>query len=241
MRRQIRLCSSAATGRVHQAFIGISLAAVVLLAVATPVALGHSTPLKTPTQESGLGLAFEFSRYGFKHILLGYDHILFLLGLAVLCSQLRDVISLAALFALSYSTTLIGGTAVGIRVPGDFIDAVIALSVGFVGAQIAFGSSGSWFGRDPRPPALVFGLAHGLGLSSLLQELRLPGDELWPSVLGFNAGVEVGQVAALVVFIVALRAVRVFPFPSRQQIPAGCALLSAASVLLTFVIAGVSL
>jgi len=226
-------------GRDRTAFAVAGAAAVAL--VAAPAALAHSGAIDAPAGESGLGLALEFSRYGAEHIVLGYDHVLFLLGLAVLCAGLRDVARLAGLFAASYSATLVGGTVAGLAVPGDLVDAVIALSVGFVGAQIAFGGSHRWLGTDPRGPALAFGLAHGLGLSALLQELRLPGDQLLPSVLGFNLGVEVGQVAVLLAFVAALRALRAFPFPARQRIPAGCALLSAAAVFLTFLVTGVSL
>ncbi len=105
---------------------------------------------------------------------------------------------------------------------------------GFCGAQGIFFRI-AW-ARSP-----TVGLAHGLGLSSLLQELRLPQDDLLPSVVGFNIGVEVGQVAALAVFIGFLAAARAFPFPSRQQVPAGFALMSASSFLLAFVVLGVSL
>jgi hydrogenase/urease accessory protein HupE len=227
----------------------LALACLIALAAA-PAALAHSDPIVVPQGETGAGLALEFGKYGAKHIVLGYDHVLFLLGLAVLCTRLRDVATLAALFFASYSATLIGATVAGVAVPGDLVDGVIALSVAFVGAQIAFGTDsgeagdgakGARLGRDPRPAALVFGLAHGLGLSSLLQELRLPGDDLLPSVLGFNAGVEVGQVAVLLVFVLALRALRAFPFPARQRVPAGFALISAATVFLSFLVTGVSL
>ena len=205
------------------------------------VALGHAAPLTAPDSGSALGLALEFSGFGAEHIVLGYDHILFLLGLAVLCHGLRDVARLAGLFADSYSATLVGGTVAGLAVPGNLVDAIIALSVAFVGAQIAFGDSHRWLGTDPRGPALVFGLAHGLGLSSLLQELRLPGDRLLPSVLGFNVGVEVGQVAVLLAFVGVLHALRAFPLPARQRIPTGCALLSAATVFLGSVMTGVAI
>ena len=219
----------------------VAIAAGLCVLAAAPAALAHTGPIQAPGSQRGLALALDFSRYGAKHILLGYDHILFLLGLAVLCSGLRDVARLAGLFAVAYSTTLIGGTALGVAVPGDLIDAVIALSVAFVGAQIAFGGSHRWLGTDPRGPAFAFGLAHGLGLSSLLQDLRLPGDQLWPSVLGFNLGVEVGQVAVLLAFVGILSAIRAFPLPERQRIPAGCALLAAAAAFLTFLATGVSL
>ena len=216
-------------------------AALLCLLALAPAAFAHSTAIDAPTTERGLGLAWEFSRYGAKHIALGYDHVLFLLGLALLCTGLGDVARLAGLFALAYSTTLVGGTLLGVAVPGDLVDAVIALSVGYVGAQVAFGGSHPWLGTDPRLPAVAFGLAHGLGLSSLLQDLRLPGDQLLPSVLGFNAGVEVGQVVLLFAFVAVLHALRAFPFPVRQRIPAGCALVSAATVFLAFVLTGVSL
>lgn len=212
------------------------------LALGAEQGFAHAGSQIVPPEDlSTLGALVEFSKYGVKHILLGYDHLLFLFGLAVLSTGWRDVAAIAGLFALSYSTTLTGGTMIGLAVPGDLIDAVIAVSVGYVGVQIAFGTPGRRPSRDPRPAALVFGLAHGLGLSSLLQDLRLPGDDLLPSVIGFNIGVELGQLAALGAFIGLLAALRAFPFPARERIPAGFALVSAAAVLLSFVVLGVSL
>jgi hydrogenase/urease accessory protein HupE len=200
-----------------------------------PRALAHAgVQLKPPDDLSTFGALLEFSKYGAKHILLGYDHLLFLLGLSVLARGLRDVLEIAALFALSYSTTLIGGTLLDIDVPDGAVEPVIALSVGYVGVQIAFGREGGRPSRDPRPAALLFGTAHGLGLSGLLQDLRLPGDDLLPSVIGFNIGVELGQLAVLVAFIGLLAGIRAFPFPARERIPAGFALLSASAVLLAF-------
>jgi hydrogenase/urease accessory protein HupE len=210
--------------------------------IASPDAGAHATRITAPAENlSSAEAVIEFSRYGAKHILLGYDHLLFLAGLTLLASGLRDVGAVIALFALSYSSTLIGGTLLGIAVPGDAIDAVIAASVGWVGVQIAFGGSVDWMSRDPRPPALVFGLAHGLGLSSLLQELQLPGDDVLPSAIGFNIGVELGQIAAIAIFVAVLFLLRAFPFPARERIPAGFALISAATVLLSFIALGVSL
>ena len=219
------------------AVAGCALAAA---ALAAAPALAHSGAAIEPTGDlSGWAAAVEFAKYGAKHILLGFDHLLFLCGLALLTRRLRDLAAIAGLFALSYSATLIAGTLLGVAVPGELIDAVIAISVGYVGAQVAFGRARQWPGRDPRGPAFAFGLAHGLGLSSLLQELRLPGDELLPSVLGFNAGVELGQLAVILGFLALLAAFRAFPFPARQQIPAGCALISVSVALLAFLGLGV--
>ena len=203
-------------------------------------AFAHAGSRIEPTGDlSGFAAAWEFSKYGAKHILLGFDHLLFLCGLALLTRNLRDLAAIAGIFALSYSTTLIAGTLLGIAVPGGLIDAIICASVGFVGFQIAFGRAGGFPGRDPRGPALVFGLAHGLGLSSLLQELRLPGDDLLPSVVGFNLGVEVGQIAVILALLAVLAGTGAFPFPERQRIPAGCALISVSAGLLGMLALGV--
>jgi hydrogenase/urease accessory protein HupE len=203
--------------------------------VSTLHLLAHAGQQIVPADDlSSWGALAEFSRYGAKHILLGYDHLLFLFGLAVLSRDGRDVVAIAALFALSYSGTLIGGTLLGVDLGGVVVEALIAVSVVCVGLQIAFGRRGHWLSPDPRPVALVFGIAHGLGLSSLLQELRLPGDDLLPAVIGFNLGVEAGQVGALVVFIGLLGLLRAFPFPVRERIPAGFALMSAGAVLFAF-------
>ncbi|MEJ7876557.1 MAG: HupE/UreJ family protein, partial [Solirubrobacterales bacterium] len=223
--------------------IAVAAAGSLLVAgLVTAPALAHSgAGIEATGDLSGWAAAGEFMRYGTKHIVLGFDHLLFLCGLALLTKGLRDLAAIAGIFALAYSATLVGGTLLGIAVPGELIDAVIALSVGFVGAQIAFGGTRQWLGRDPRAPAFAFGLAHGLGLSSLLQELRLPGDELLPSVLGFNVGVELGQIAVILAFVAILAALRAFPFPERERIPAGCALISVSAALLAFLGLGVSL
>ena len=158
--------------------------------------LAHAgTQLTPPDDLTTFGAMAEFGKYGAKHILLGFDHLMFLLGLAILARSIRDVVEIAALFFLSYGTTLIGFTVLGIDLGGPVTEAMIAVSVGVVGAQIAFGRRAYWLSRDPRPVAFFFGLAHGIGLSSLLQELRLPGDDLIPSVIGFTLGVELGQLA----------------------------------------------
>ena len=217
------------------------LLAILLLAMSASSAIAHSGDVIRPSDETGWALALSFSGYGAKHILLGYDHLLFLAGLALLTTRLSQLVGVAGLFALSYSGTLVGGTLVGLTLPGELIDAVIAGSVGFVGAQVAFAGEKKWLPPDPRPAALGFGLAHGLGLSTLLQELRLEGDDLLPSVLGFNVGVELGQLGALALFMGVLFAARAFPFPEQQRIPAGFALVGASVMLLVLLVTGVEL
>lgn len=240
-----RMSRAAHRGCGSQLLRSVSLAvgaALLLAALAAIPALAHSGSRIQPVGDlSGWAALVEFGKYGAKHILLGYDHLLFLCGLALLTRGLGDLVAIAGLFALSYSTTLIGATLLGFAVPGDLIDALIAISVGWVGAQVAFGRGGRRLSRDPRAPAFAFGLAHGLGLSSLLQDLRLPGDSLLPSVIGFNAGVEVGQIAVIVAFVALLAALGAFPFPARERLPAGCALISVSGALLLFLGLGVEL
>jgi len=220
--------------RAALSLIGAATLLAVLLALVGEAAAHSGGPLTPPAEELDFWqVALEFGPYGAKHILLGYDHLLFLAGLALLSAGVRDVLAIVALFALSYSATLIGGTLLGIVVPGELVDAVIAVSVAYVGVQIAFGAAGRLPSRDPRGPALVFGLAHGLGLSSLLQELQLPGDDVLPSVIGFNVGVELGQIAVIATAVALLSAVRAFPIPARQRIPVGFAFVFAGAVFLS--------
>ena len=214
----------------------LEAAALTGLILATS-AFGHSgSRIEIPPSDlSAAAIALEFGRYGAEHIVFGHDHLLFLAGLTLLSASVRDIVAIVALFAVAYSTTLIGGTLLGVAVPAGLIDSLIAASVGYVGAQIAFGCPGGRLGRDPRGPALVFGLAHGLGLSSLLQELQLPNDDLLPTAIGFNLGVELGQLVVIGVMLGGLALARAVPFPARQWIPAGCALIGASVALLVLV------
>jgi len=223
------------------AVLGAALWVPTLLTATPDLAAAHTgQPISLPPPDlSAWQSAVEFSGYGFEHILLGFDHLLFLAGLAALSRSLGDLLAILGIFALSYSASLIGGTLLGISVPGTLIDAIITLSVGFVGLQIAFSDRIGRLPDGPRLPALFFGFFHGLGLSSLLQELRLPGDDLLPSVLGFNLSVEVGQLAAIGAFAGGLFVLRAFPFPRSERIPAGFALVAASSVLFAFVMLGV--
>ena len=180
-------------------------------------------------------LAVDFALYGAEHIAFGYDHLLFLAGITLLSARVRDIAWVVLLFAVAYSSTLVGGALLGIAAPAAVIDTIIGISVGYVGAQLAFGGRVPGLNRDPRGPALVFGLAHGLGLSSLLQDLQLPGDTLLPSALGFNVGVELGQLTVIGILLGGLALFGALPIPARQRIPAGCALISASAVLVVLV------
>ena len=137
---------------------------------------------------------------GAKHMVTGYDHLLFLLGVIFYIVRLRDVLILVTLFALGHSLTLIFGVLLGWSVNPNLIDAIIGLSVIYKGVD-NLGGLTSIFGERPQEKIVVFafGLFHGLGLATRLQALAVRDDGLIANLLAFNIGVELGQVVALLV------------------------------------------
>jgi hydrogenase/urease accessory protein HupE len=154
----------------------------------------------------------QYVELGAKHMLTGYDHLLFLLGVMFFLSSARDVVKFVSAFTLGHCITLVGATFAGISANYFLVDAVIALSVCYKG----FENNGYFttYLQVRAPPLLwmvfAFGLVHGFGLSTRLQELPLGEDRLGilGRILSFNVGVEVGQVAALLVMVMVLTALR---------------------------------
>ena len=137
---------------------------------------------------------------GAKHMVTGYDHLLFLAGVIFYLSGFRDIVRFITVFTVGHSITLIGATYLGIRADEHLIDAVIALSVLYKGFE-NLGGFERYFGR-PGPNLLLmvfaFGLIHGFGLSTRLQSFDLGEGMFLPKIVCFNVGVELGQIAALV-------------------------------------------
>ncbi|MEO3779488.1 HupE/UreJ family protein [Micromonospora sp. B11E3] len=133
---------------------------------------------------------------GTKHMLAGWDHLLFVGGILLLAREVRRAAKLISLFALGHSVTLFTATIADWHVNPVLVDIVVALSLVFVGVVglLARPKNWTWFAAA----VLGFGLVHGLGLSTRLQELGLPSDGLIPRVLAFNIGVEIGQLVAVV-------------------------------------------
>jgi len=151
----------------------------------------------------------QFSLYlwlGAKHMVTGYDHLLFLVGVIFYLKRLRTVAIFASLFALGHTITLIGGVLLGLDVNPYLVDAIIGLSVAYKGFDNLNGFE-TLFGESPneRAAVLIFGLFHGLGLATKLQGLGLSEDGLLTNLISFNVGVELGQLAALIVFVLVLR------------------------------------
>lgn len=145
-----------------------------------------------------------FLYLGAKHMFTGYDHVLFLIGVVFFLARPRDVVLYVSLFTLGHSITLLAGVLAGWQVNAYLVDAVIGLSVVYKAFENMGGFDGLPFRIDSRLAVMVFGLFHGLGLATRLQDLTLTDDGLVTNLLSFNLGVELGQIAALAVVLLLL-------------------------------------
>ena len=142
---------------------------------------------------------------GAKHMVTGYDHLLFLVGVIFFLYRLKDVIKYVTLFTVGHSLTLLGGVLFGIHANPYIIDAIIGFSVVYKAFDNMDGFK-RFFGFQPdtRAAVLIFGLFHGFGLATKLQEFDLPRNGLLANMLSFNVGVEIGQMLALTGVLIAL-------------------------------------
>ena len=149
-------------------------------------------------QESSGTLILPFIYLGAKHMVTGYDHLLFLFGVIFFFYRLKDVGIYVTLFAIGHSTTLLFGVLTGITANAYLIDAIIGLSVVYK-ALDNLGAFQRWFGFQPNTKAatLIFGFFHGFGLATKIIEFEIAEDGLIPNLLAFNVGVEIGQLLAL--------------------------------------------
>jgi hypothetical protein len=150
------------------------------------------------------GVAFlPFMYLGAKHMVTGYDHLLFLAGVIFFLYRLKDVALYVTLFAVGHSTTLLLGVLAGIRADAYIVDAIIGLSVVYKAFENIGGFKRLGINIDTRAAVFLFGLVHGFGLSTKLQDLALSPDGLVANMITFNIGVELGQFAALGLILVA--------------------------------------
>ena len=163
-----------------------------------------------------------FMYLGAKHMVTGYDHLLFIFGVIFFLYRLRDVLIYVTLFSIGHSITLLAGVLLKIDVNAYLVDAIIGLSVAYK-AFDNLGGFKSVFGVQPNNKIAVagFGLIHGLGFAAALQDLRLPQHMLVYSLVGFNIGVEIGQLAAVAVASLLARTILQFrPAPPATGMPA---------------------
>jgi hypothetical protein len=226
------------------AFLPAFLIAAVLIAVAV---LGLAGPALAHDVAEG-DKAFvrtidgpaiiPFMYLGAKHMVTGYDHIAFLIGVVFFLRRLREVLLYVSLFTIGHSTTLLAGVLLGFGVNSYIIDAIIGLSVVYKGVENIGGFRRIGLAIDTRLAVLVFGLFHGLGLASKLMELEMSPNGLLANLVAFNVGVEIGQGIVLAFVVLLLGAWRERPSFQRYAIAANVALIGAGLLLTAIQIEG---
>ncbi|GGD47540.1 HupE/UreJ family protein [Erythrobacter arachoides] len=166
-----------------------------------------------------------FLYLGAKHMVTGYDHIAFLVGVVFFLTRLRDVLLYVSMFTIGHSLTLLGGVLLGTGANAYVIDAIIGVSVIYKGVENVGGFARIGLHFDTRLAVLVFGLFHGLGLATKVRDLGLSPDGLLVNLIAFNAGVELGQVVVLTVVVLLLGAWRGSPSFRRYAVAANIALI----------------
>lgn len=183
-----------------------------------------------------------FIYLGAKHMVTGYDHLLFLVGVVFFLYRLRDVATYVTCFAIGHSVTLLAGVLSGIHVNPFIVDALIGLSVVYKGFDNLNGFR-TLFGVEPNPRlgVLVFGLIHGFGLATKLQQLDLSPKGLIPNMLSFNLGVEIGQILALSIILFLMTQWRKTSGFRRRAVMANVLLMTAGFILMGYQLAGYAL
>lgn len=189
-------------------------------------------------QTSGVHI-LPFIYLGAKHMVTGYDHLLFLAGVIFFLYRLKDVGTYVTLFALGHSVTLLSGVLSQTHINPFLVDAIIGFSVVYK-ALDNMGAFERVLGFQPNTKAavLIFGLCHGFGLAAKLQELAISRDGLIPNIVSFNVGVEIGQMLALSVILIAMSYWRRSASFMRQAFNANVALMIAGLVLMGYQITG---
>jgi HupE / UreJ protein len=176
-----------------------------------------------------------FMYLGAKHMVTGYDHLLFIFGVIFFLYRLKDVLIYVTLFSIGHSITLIAGVLMKIEVNPFLVDAIIGLSVVYK-AFDNLGGFQSVFGVQPNNRIAVagFGLIHGFGLATKLQALKLSPNGLVENMIGFNIGVEIGQFLALAVMLAIMLQWRRTASFERLAVAANALILTAGFVLMEY-------
>lgn len=180
-----------------------------------------------------------FGYLGAKHMVTGYDHLLFLFGVIFFLYRLKDVWVYVTLFAMGHSATLLAGVMFNIHANPYLVDAIIGLSVVYK-ALDNLGAFPTLLGVEPnqKVAVLIFGFFHGFGLATKLQDLISSPDGLLVNLISFNVGVEAGQVLALSFILILMTLWRHGPSFQRGVVPANALLMCAGLVLTGYQLAG---
>ena len=226
----------------------MTLGASVLLALLVSIALVGEAPAHGVADDDKAFIErtqgqqiLPFMYLGAKHMVTGYDHLLFLVGVIFFLYRTREIAGYVTLFAIGHSATLLYGVLQGTHVNAYLVDAIIGVSVVYK-ALDNLGAFRRLFGKQPNTKAavLIFGLFHGFGLATKLQEFTLSQEGLVANIVAFNVGVEIGQFLALSVILIAMNLWRHTQAFARQAFAANVALMSAGFMLVGYQLVGFS-
>jgi HupE / UreJ protein len=215
------------------------IAVLLTLLIALPLMAGPAFAHAVAQGDKGYiqeitGVHFiPFMYLGAKHMITGYDHLLFLAGVIFFLYRMEHIAIYVTLFAIGHSTTMIFGVYYNITINSFLIDAIIGLSVVYK-ALDNMGAYQRWFGYQPDTKAatLIFGLFHGFGLATKVQEYQIAPDGLLSNLIAFNLGVEIGQLLALTAILIAMSYWRRTDSFWRHAYTANAAVMAAGFVLI---------
>ncbi|MFN3398720.1 MAG: HupE/UreJ family protein [Ferrovibrio sp.] len=221
--------------------IGFWLAALVASLLCPDPAFAHAVAEgdKGYIQEVSGVLLLPFVYLGAKHMVTGYDHILFLLGVIFFLYRMKHIALYVSLFALGHSTTMLLGVWFNFGINSYIIDAIIGGSIVYK-ALDNLGAFQRWFGIQPdtKLATLIFGLFHGFGLASKIIDYDISPDGLLPNLIAFNVGVEIGQLLALAAILIAMGYWRRTSSFLRHAYTANVAMMTAGFVLIGYQLTG---
>lgn len=219
---------------------GFLLCLAIILGVATDAfAHGVTQGDKGYIAETAGVHIIPFMYLGAKHMMTGYDHLLFLFGVIFFLYKLKDVSIYVTLFAIGHIITLLGGVVFEIRFNPYIIDAIIGFSIVYK-ALDNMGAYQRWFGFQPntKVATLIFGLFHGFGLATKILDYELSQDGRIANLISFNVGVEIGQILALFAILILMNYWRRTDSFMRQAYSVNTALMMAGFLLIGYQITG---
>jgi hypothetical protein len=179
-----------------------------------------------------------FMYLGAKHRVTGYDHLLFLVGVIFFLYRLKDVLLYVSLFTVGHSTTLLLGVLGNVHANAYIIDAIIGVSVVYKAFENMGGFERLGFRPNTRAAVTIFGLFHGFGLATKLQEFTISPNGLVTNIVSFNLGVEIGQMLALAAVLIAINFWRKHPGFLRHAFAANTVIMTAGFMLVGYQMAG---
>ena len=225
--------------RHHQPLWATAVAALALLLVPETTFAHGVTGRDAAFVQSIDGAAIgPFVYLGAKHMVTGYDHLAFLVGVIFFLYRLKDVLLYVSLFTVGHSTTLLLGVLGGVHANAYIIDAIIGVSVAYKAFENMGGFERVGFRLDTRVAVTVFGLFHGFGLATKLQEFTLSPNGLVTNIVSFNVGVEIGQMLALTGVLIAISFWRLRPGFLRHAFATNTMLMTAGFMLVGYQLAG---